>query len=273
MLKKEVLNFLKANNFVPSKKMGQNFLINQAIMKNIVNSSNIDSCDNVIEIGPGLGAITKYIKEKTNNLLLIELDKRLYQFLCETYKDLWIINDDILKINLDSILNEKKWESVKVVANLPYSISSKIILMLLILKPITEINILVQKEMAQRLLAKKNSKEYNAFSVLVQMFSDIKLLLKVGSNEFLPKPEIDSWFIKINKNNKYKLDFDKINEFLKICFMAKRKKLINNLLTKFNKEIVIKVFDELNFDHNIRAEQLDLDDFNNLFLLLEKYNG
>ncbi|MGL4950886.1 MAG: 16S rRNA (adenine(1518)-N(6)/adenine(1519)-N(6))-dimethyltransferase RsmA [Mycoplasma sp.] len=269
MVKKEILQYLDKNNFVPSKKMGQNFLINDAIKKNIVTSSNITKDDNVLEIGPGLGAITKYICKVTDKVIAIELDKRLAEIIRTNFPQVELINNDILKVDLNDLLKEKQWSNVKVVANLPYSISSKIILKLIQIDNISEINILIQKEMAQRLLAKKNTKDYNAFTILVSLFASVEVKIKVGKNEFVPAPEVESWFISIKKH-KQDIDFDKIDRLLRIAFSARRKKLTSNLSNIYPKNSIIDIFKEFGWSENLRAEDLSKEDFVKLFNSIEK---
>ncbi len=265
--KKEVLDFLNQNNFFPSKKLGQNFLINNNISEKIVNSCAIKASDYVLEIGPGLGAITKLIYQKTKNLILIELDKRLFNQLLSNFNQAIIYNADFLKFNLEQNLNNIK--KIKVISNLPYSISSKIILKLLASNLVDDIFILVQKEMAQRLLAKINTKNYNAFSVLVQMFSNVKHLFNVVPNNFVPTPKVDSWFIHIEKKQKFNLNFNDIGLFLKTCFANKRKKLFNNLINIYDKKIIKEALLKLNLNDNVRAEQLSLEQFYQLYCYIE----
>lgn len=268
MLKKEVLAYLKKNNFVPSKKMGQNFLINDAIKRNIVNCSNIKENDNVLEIGPGLGAITQYIHNITDHFIAVELDKRLAEHLSINYPTINLINDDILKLDLHKLFNEKKWNNIKVIANLPYSISSKIIIKLLLCTEISEINILVQREMGERIMASPNTHEYNAFSVLVQKFASITTQFKVGSLEFIPSPQIESIFISIKKYNNVDIDFFKYDKFLRKCFCARRKKLTNNLSNYYAKDNIITILEKLNINLNTRAEELDNTQFSQIYKIL-----
>lgn len=268
MLKKEVLAYLEKNNFVPSKKMGQNFLINDAIKKNIVNCSNINPNDCVLEIGPGLGAITQYIHGITERFIAVELDKRLVGHLSINYPKIHLINDDILKFDLDQLFNKEKWDSVKVIANLPYSISSKIILKLLLCEKIDEINILVQREMGERVMAKPNTHEYNAFSVLLQKFASISVQFKVGSLEFIPAPQVESIFISIKKYRDVDVDFYKYDKFLRKCFCARRKKLVNNLANYYVKDRIIMILEKLDVNLNTRAEQLDNSQFTEIYKIL-----
>lgn len=271
MKNKDVKVFLEKNNFVPSKKMGQNFLINENVQKSIVTASNINNDDCVLEIGPGLGAITKHLLATTKNVAAIELDKRLYDFLSKKYPNLKLVNDDILKFDVTAFLNQINFKNVKVVANLPYSISSKIILKLIKEPNIQQINILVQKEMAERLVAKVNTKDYNAFTVLVSMYANVSHKLRVSKNEFNPIPKVDSSFITIDKINKFNINYYEIDKFLRLSFVSKRKKLLNNLSSVYSKEIIRKCFDDLSLDENIRAENLTNEKFFQLFNKVKEY--
>ncbi len=262
---KEWFKFLEDQNFVPSKKMGQNFLLNQNTQKSIVSASNISTTDNVLEIGPGLGAITQHLITTTSNLFCVELDKRLYAFLKQKYPELKIINNDVLKTDLDKELTTLGWNNVKVVANLPYSISSLIVVKLLKCQNIGEINILVQKEMAERLSAKVNTKDYNAFTVLVALYADVSVKLKVSRNDFHPVPNVDSWFINFKLKHFNEVEFDKIDKFLKLCFIARRKKMINNLSQQYDKNKLLEIFQEFQWDENIRAETLEPLEFVKLY--------
>ncbi|MGL4948539.1 MAG: 16S rRNA (adenine(1518)-N(6)/adenine(1519)-N(6))-dimethyltransferase RsmA [Mycoplasma sp.] len=261
MFKKDVLEYLKNNNFVPSKKMGQNFLINDGIKQNMVSVSNISKEDKVLEIGPGLGAITKYLLEATDNLVVVELDKRLSEQLRKLFPNINLVNDDILRVDLDELFKKNNFDVVKVVANLPYSISSMIILRLIKVSQVHEINILIQKEMAQRLLARPNTKDYNAFTVLISLYANIELKIKVPNTEFVPAPEVESWFISIKKHNDFNVDFQKIERMLKIAFSARRKKLTSNLGNIYNKARVIEIFKNNNWCENSRAEDFTKEQF------------
>ncbi len=269
MNRKETINFLKKENFFPSKKMGQNFLLCNQTKKRIVEVSRISDNDYVLEIGPGLGAITSELTKRTKNLFLVELDKRLYAYLKEKYHDvenLKIINDDILKIDLNDLFKEIDSNDIKIVANLPYSISSKIILILLNIDKIKQITIMVQKEMADRLAAQVGSKEYNGFTALLSLVSDVKQEFLVDKSLFYPEPNIQSVVINISVNQHFD-NFDEISKFFRLCFNSKRKSLVNNLICNYKKEKIIEILDELNIDKMIRAEKLSP---NELLNLLEK---
>lgn len=272
MQNNDLKKYLESQNFVPSKKMGQNFLINKNTQLKLIESVNLNSDDNVLEIGPGLGAITQHLLKKTKNVLAIELDKRLYSFLKDNYPSLILINDDVLGFDIDRKLKEMNWNNVKVVANLPYSISSLIILKLIKSSYINEINILVQKEMAQRLLAKVNTKNYNAFTILVSMYANIECLVNVSQKDFLPQPKVDSQFIRLKLLDYPKINFDSFSKFLKLCFLSRRKKLTNNLNKKYSIEKIHYVLKELDIDLNTRSENLTKEQFMQLYEQLEKNN-
>lgn len=274
MNKKETINFLKKENFFPSKKMGQNFLLCNQTKKRIVEVSRIKENDFVLEIGPGLGAITSELIKKTNNLFLVELDKRLYAFLKEKYHDvenLKIVNDDILTIDLNDLFKDINSNDIKIVANLPYSISSKIILKLLNINKIKQITIMVQKEMADRLAAVVGSKEYNGFTALLSLVSNVKQEFLVDKSLFYPEPNIQSVVITISINKHFD-NFDQIGKFFRLCFNSKRKSIVNNLISNYKKEEILKVLDEMSIDRMIRTERLSPNKLLYLFENLKNYN-
>ncbi len=262
MEKNKIHNFINKESFVASKKMGQNFLHSMEIKKRIVESANLVNDEVVIEIGPGLGSITEIILETNHNLLAVELDKRLFVFLKErfaNYNNFQIINNDVLKVDLDKILLEKfpKNSNFVMIANLPYSISSKIVLQIMKSELLSRSIIMVQKEMADRICAKYNTPNYNAFSALVDLCLNVKHLFNVGPKNFVPVPKVDSSVIMIEKNKKLPLnDITEIDNFLKLCFHNRRKTLFNNLSYKFDKSMIIEKITALNLDLKIRAQQL-----------------
>ncbi len=274
MNKKETINFLKKENFFPSKKMGQNFLLCNQTKKRIVEVSRIKENDYVLEIGPGLGAITSELIKKTKNLFLVELDKRLYAFLKEKYHDvenLKIINDDILSIDLNDLFKEIDSDDIKIVANLPYSISSKIILILLNINKVKQITIMVQKEMADRLAAPVGTKEYNGFTALLSLVSNVKQEFLVDKSLFYPEPNIQSVVITISVNEHFD-NFNEIGKFFRLCFSSKRKSLVNNLNSNYKKEKILEILDELNIDRMIRAERLSPQQLLNLLEKLKNHS-
>ncbi|AZZ65375.1 ribosomal RNA small subunit methyltransferase A [Metamycoplasma phocicerebrale] len=248
------------------KSFGQNFLINKQIQEKIVSLANVEN-KNVIEIGPGMGAITDFLISKVSSLKAYELDKELWEYLNKKNypKNIQIVNEDFLEANINFIEDSK----VTIIGNIPYNITSPIIFKLLdnYLK-IESATLMIQKEVAERILAIPNSKVYGKLSVTLQIFSNIKKLLDVKASQFNPQPKVDSTVIKIEfiqPNDFLKKNAKEIVKFIALCFQFKRKTLFNNLNTNFSKEKILHSFQELNFDSKIRAENLNKNDFINLF--------
>lgn len=277
MNKSFIKNKLKQESFVPSKKMGQNFLLSNNIKNKIVDVANINKDDLILEIGPGWGAITEILVQKTNILIAIELDKRLYAHL-KTYiktSNFYIINNDVLCVDLDNLIldynNTQKIQKIKVVANLPYAISSKIVLKIIQSKLINDAYIMVQKEMAERIGAKVNTRGYNAFTVLVQLFCKTKILFEVNAKEFHPQPKVQSAVIHLeNLHNSVNFNIEELGKFLRICFLNKRKKLKNNLSNIYDIKIINQMFIDYNLDMNLRAENIEPKMFLKLFNYLNR---
>lgn len=259
---KEVNIFLQDKKFRPSRKMGQNFLINPKIKQMIVDAANLQPNDVVLEIGPGVGAITSFLLMNKIKLIALEIDKRLAELLStkfKGYQNFNLKNVDALKVDWASILQETTQEPVKLVANLPYSISSLLVLKIIQTPSVQTAVIMVQKEMAERLNAKVGTHAYNMFSVLVQLYLKTEKLFDVGPNNFSPKPKVDSAVIRLTRieTPTYSIaDFESINNFLRIAFSNKRKTLVNNLSTNYSKEQIHEVLNRLGFSLTIRAEQI-----------------
>lgn len=262
---KEVNNFLKDKQFRPSKKLGQNFLINPQIKQRIVNAANLQPKDIVLEIGPGVGAITSILLTHKIKLIAIEVDKRLAELLTtklKTYNNFTLYNIDALKVDWDKILFEYTQSSdVKLVANLPYSISSLLVLKIIRSQLISQATIMVQKEMADRLCAKVGTHAYNMFTILVQLFLDVQKLFDVDPSNFSPKPKVQSCVIQLTKKQPvsdiYDIsDFEVIDNFLHLAFSNKRKTLVNNLIAQYDKSKILNVLQQIQLPSMIRAEQI-----------------
>lgn len=262
---KEVSNFLKDKQFRPSKKLGQNFLINPQIKQRIVNAANLQPKDIVLEIGPGVGAITSILLTHKIKLIAIEVDKRLAELLTtklKTYNNFTLYNIDALKVDWDKILFEYTQSSdVKLVANLPYSISSLLVLKIIRSQLISQATIMVQKEMADRLCAKVGTHAYNMFTILVQLFLDVQKLFDVDPSNFSPKPKVQSCVIQLTKKQQvfdlYDIsDFEVIDNFLHLAFSNKRKTLVNNLIAQYDKSKILNVLQQIQLPSMIRAEQI-----------------
>jgi len=244
--------------------MGQNFLINENVINNIIDSIDFNGVDLIIEIGPGTGALTNKLVDKNVKLIAIEIDKRLGEYIQNCFiqhKNFEIIVEDALKVDFDKICNGFKKPII--ISNLPYSISS-VILFKFLKSNIKEMYCMLQKEMVDRICAKPKTKDYNNFTVILQAMSKVTRLLEISKKEFKPAPEVDSSFIKIEKIRKYDANFDK---FIKSCFLARRRTLINNLkYTNIN--LVKEYISKNNFSLTCRAEELSVENFIELYKLL-----
>ena len=252
-------------NVKAKKKLGQCFLSDSNISRKIIELSNPSKDIVAIEVGPGLGAITKYMLEGYKKVIAYEIDNDVVDKLLIATKDkgeLDLRMMDILKADL-SYLNDLEEEVVSI-SNLPYYITSPIIAKFLDEAPkIKRMYFMVQKEMAERLSAKVSTKDYNAFSIMVQYYADVKIVLNVPRTCFVPSPNVDSAVIEIKRIDRlYKPQNEEL--FKKVVlqsFKERRKTLVNNLSSTINKDKLKNVFDELGLNENIRAENLNIDDF------------
>lgn len=273
---KETKSILNKYGLKANKRFGQNFLVDDNILNNIVEVSNIKQNELVIEIGPGLGNLTNYILSNATYSLLIEVDNNMIKVINDRFKDYdnyTLISQDILKVNIDEEIlkiEEKsniKFTNVKVVANLPYYITTPIIFKLLQdSKRISEIIVMVQKEVAQRMVAQSNTKDYGILTLMVQYLSDASIAFLVPKESFIPAPNVTSAIIVLKKNKKYKVKNEE--DFIKLvhcAFAQRRKTMINSLFStnfkNLSKEELNILFEKLDIDKNVRAEQLDINDF------------
>ncbi len=258
-----------------NKSLGQNFLINQNVVDKIVESSNITKKDLVIEIGPGLGTLTKELLEKAGKVICIELDKKMIKILTDRfslYENFEVINGDILQIKLNKIIKEEKekngFETVKIVANLPYYITTPIIMKLLEDRlELESITVMIQKEVADRLIAIPGERETGAITYSVYYYATAEGILEVPKDSFIPEPEVTSKVIKLTLRKEPPIEVKSRSVMFKIiksAFMQRRKTLLNALTnTKvfMTKEEGIRILKELHLEENIRAEKLTLKDF------------
>lgn len=257
------------------KSLGQNFLTDLNVLAKIVDAAHLTDTDNVIEIGPGIGGLTEFLARSSRRVLAFEIDQNLLPVLDETmspYDNVEVINQDILQANLPAIIDEKfnNERPIKVVANLPYYITTPIILDLL--KGNAEfdnITIMMQKEVAQRLEAKPGSKDYGSLSVIIQYLNDVKLAFEVSRKAFIPAPKVDSAIVTLERketieNNVF--DTKAFASFVRGCFAHRRKTLWNNLQGLFGKDAETKekvqaVLDEFDIKPSIRPEKLTIDQY------------
>ncbi len=275
---------MKQNNIVANKKLGQNFLIDENVVDNIVNSAEIKKDDLVIEIGPGLGTLTSKLVEKAGKVICIELDQRMIKILTNRFKfydNLELINEDILKVNLKKIISENKKNgnitNAKIVANLPYYITTPIIMKLLEDKlDIESITVMVQKEVALRLADKPGGKESGSITYTIWYYTEPEIVLNVPSQSFIPEPEVQSAVIKFNVLKEPRIKVENEDLFFKViksAFMQKRKTLANALTNAKifeDREKAENVLETLGLDKKIRGEKLTLDDYKKIVHVLNK---
>jgi len=267
----EETNFiLKKYNIRANKSLGQNFLINQNVIDEIVNGAEIDKDDLIIEIGPGLGTLTKQLLEKAGKVICIELDERMVKILNDRfllYENFEIINGDVLKVDLNRII-EKENRKCKIVANLPYYITTPIIMKLLESKlNIESITVMIQKEVADRLIAVPGEKLAGAITYTVYYYCESEKILEVPPDSFIPEPEVTSEVIKLNLRKEAPVkvqDMSKMFSIIKVAFMQRRKTLLNALTNGNiikNKQEAAEIFNKLSISQNARAEELTIEQF------------
>jgi 16S rRNA (adenine1518-N6/adenine1519-N6)-dimethyltransferase len=263
---------IKKHDFTLKKKYGQNFLIDTSILDKIVEASEITKEDLVIEIGPGIGSLTQSLAQNAGQVVAIEIDNKLIPVLKETLKDynnITIINKDVLSVDIGVIIESYNYNKVKVIANLPYYITTPIVMNLLEKEyKIDKIVIMVQKEVADRMKAKANTKEYGAISLAVCYYAQTSIVTKVPPQSFMPKPNVDSAVIKLEVRKEPKVKVSNKALMFKIikCAFGQRRKTLVNCLFKANffgisKEELAKTLEQCGLDKNIRGEVLDLEDY------------
>ena len=273
---------MKKYNIRANKNLGQNFLINEEVVKNIVGCSNIEKEDLVIEIGPGLGTLTKYLLEKAGKVKCIELDTKMLQILEDRfslYNNFELINNDVLKVDLKNIIEKEKTEgkikNVKIVANLPYYITTPIIMKLLEEElELESITVMIQKEVADRLIATPGEKNTGAITYSVYYYADSEAIMEVPNSSFIPEPEVTSKVIKLNIRKEPAVkpkDKEKMFKIIKYAFMQKRKTLLNSLTNNGvfkNKTQGTEILNSLGIKENVRPEELTLEQFEKISNIL-----
>ena len=259
-------HILKAFHLRTSKRLGQNFLINSAIVQGIVEAAELSPGDRVLEIGPGIGTLTQGLAEAGAEITAVELDKKLPEVLAHTlagYDNVRILQGDILKVDIPGIMGEGTFQ---VVANLPYYITTPILMTLLERKlPITRIVAMVQKEVAERMTASPWGKDYGALSVAVQYYTEPRMVMEVPPKSFLPAPEVDSMVIacKVREAPPVSVeDEDLFFRLVKAAFGQRRKTLANALKgAGFPKEDILPAFQRAGISLQRRGETLSLEEF------------
>lgn len=266
---------VEKHGFRFSKSLGQNFLIDDDVIDKILKGARLSKGDKIIEVGPGIGTLTREMGKVANKVVAIEIDKTLIPILKnETLKDfnnVEVINKDILKVDIQELVKEKLDKGpVKLVANLPYYITTPIVMKFLEEDiPVTDIVVMVQKEVADRMNATPGTKDYGALSVAVQYYCDTEIVAKAPRHMFIPQPNVDSTVIGLHVREKIKYPVDNEEIFfktVKAAFGQRRKTLLNALggLGFLTKDEIKEVLQEANIDEKRRGETLSIEEFSTL---------
>ena len=265
------MDLVKKHGFKFTKSLGQNFLIDDNIVDKIVAGAGIGPGDKIIEVGPGIGTLTREMASRAQNLMAVEIDKNLIPILEDTlgdYDNVKIVNEDIIKADIRGLIDENLGGGpVKLVANLPYYITTPIIMRFLEENiNVTDIVVMVQKEVAERMNAQPGGKDFGALSVAVQYYCDTEIVAKVPRHLFVPQPNVDSIVIalRVRPERKYKVDDEDLYfKVVKAAFGQRRKTLINSISSMGNlaKDQVKEALEEAGIDPKRRGETLSLDEF------------
>ena len=267
------IEVLQKYNFSFQKKFGQNFLIDTHVLDKIIQSANITEDDMVLEIGPGIGTMTQYLAQAAGKVIAVEIDKNLIPILEDTlsgYDNVRVINEDVLKLDLKKLADEENnGKPVKVVANLPYYITTPIIMGLFENEvPVESITVMVQKEVADRMQTGPGSKDYGALSLAVQYYAKPEIVANVPPNCFMPRPKVGSAVIRLTRHQNPPVtakDEKLMFRIIRASFNQRRKTLVNGIRNSgdfsLSKEESEDVFNRCNLPLNIRGEALTLEQF------------
>ncbi|MEG1411175.1 MAG: 16S rRNA (adenine(1518)-N(6)/adenine(1519)-N(6))-dimethyltransferase RsmA [Terrisporobacter sp.] len=268
------------HGFKFSKSLGQNFLIDDNVIDRILEGARLTEGDKIIEVGPGIGTLTREMGKVADKVVAIEIDKTLIPILKDTldeFENVEVINKDILRVDVEELVEEKlSGGPVKLVANLPYYITTPIVMKFLEEDiPVTDIVVMVQKEVADRMNAVPGTKDYGALSVAVQYYCDTEIVAKAPRHMFIPQPNVDSTVIglHVREEKKYKVDSEEMFfKTVKAGFGQRRKTLLNALGTLgfLTKDEIREVLNEANIDEKRRGETLSIEEFANLANVVNK---
>ncbi len=279
---KNTIEILQKYQFRFQKKFGQNFLIDTHVLEKIVAAAEVTKEDLVLEIGPGIGTLTQYLCEAAREVVAVEIDRNLIPILEDTlsgYENVTILNGDILKIDLNQLVQEKNGgRPIKVVANLPYYITTPIIMGLLEEHvPLVSITVMIQKEVAERMKAGPGSKDYGALSLAVQYYADAYLAANVPPNCFMPRPGVGSAVIRLTRHEVCPVSVEDeafLFRLIRASFAQRRKTLVNGLTNsqelELQKESVVAVLEQMGLSPSVRGEMLSLEQFAELAEKLKK---
>ncbi len=283
---KETIEILNKYHFIFQKKYGQNFLIDTHVLDKIIKAAEITKEDMVLEIGPGIGTLTQYLCEAAREVVAVEIDKNLLPILDDTlssYDNVTVINEDVLKFDINQLVREKNNNRpIKIVANLPYYITTPIIMGLFEAHvPMENITVMVQKEVADRMQSGPGSKDYGALSLAVQYYAKPYMAANVPPNCFMPRPNVGSAVIRLSlhEDKPVTLRDEKLMfQIIRASFNQRRKTLVNGLNNNpeihLPKDIIAQAIEELGVSPTIRGEALTLEDFARLSnIIYEKLHG
>lgn len=266
---------LEKHGFAFKKSLGQNFLIDPNVLRNIVSHAEIGDRTGVIEVGPGIGALTEHLARAAGKVVAFEIDGRLLPVLDETlapYPNVTVLHQDVLKADLQSVVEEQfsGYDDLAIVANLPYYVTTPIIMKFLMEKlPISQLVIMMQKEVADRITAKPGTKAYGSLSIAVQYYMDAEIAMIVPKTVFIPQPNVESAVLRLSrKKQPYEnvIDEDFLFKVSQGSFVQRRKTLLNNLQTslpdgKAKKELILQAFEDIGMDPGRRGETLSIEEF------------
>ncbi|UOQ91346.1 16S rRNA (adenine(1518)-N(6)/adenine(1519)-N(6))-dimethyltransferase RsmA [Halobacillus shinanisalinarum] len=265
---------LSTYGFSFKKSLGQNFIIDVNILKNIIKHAQIDKEAGAIEIGPGIGALTEQLAQHADKVVAFEIDQRLLPILDETlsvYENVEVINQDILKVDVKKVIEEnfEPGQRIKIAANLPYYITTPILMKLLLDQlPVDSITVMIQKEVADRMAAVPNTKSYGSLSIAVQYYTQAEVAMNVPKTVFMPQPNVDSSVLHLQMRTKPPVDVEDEEFFfdlVKASFGQRRKTLMNNLARHFSgkmdKDEIQECLDQAGIDSKRRGESLSMKEF------------
>lgn len=277
---KNTIEIIQKYNFAFQKKFGQNFLIDTHVLEKIISAAGVTKDDMVLEIGPGIGTMTQYLAEHAKRVVAVEIDSNLIPILQETladYDNITVINDDILKVDINALAQEYNGgRPIKVVANLPYYITTPIIMGLFESNvPIDNITVMVQKEVADRMQVSPGSKDYGALSLAVQYYAEPYIVANVPPNCFIPRPGVGSAVIRLTRHQEPPVDVKDAKlmfRLIRASFNQRRKTLLNGLANSpelsFSKEQITSAIEKMGLPASVRGETLTLEQFAHLSNLL-----
>lgn len=270
---RNTIAILQKYNFNFQKKFGQNFLIDTHVLERIINSAQITKEDCVLEIGPGIGTMTQYLAEKAREVVAVEIDKMLIPILEDTlseYDNVTVINDDILKVDIQQLVQEKNaGKPIKVVANLPYYITTPIVMGLFESHvPLQSITVMVQKEVAERMQVGPGTKDYGALSLAVQYYAKPEIVANVPPNCFIPRPKVGSAVIRLTIHEQPPVQVEDeafLFKVIRASFNQRRKTLVNSLVNanelQISKEKILSVLEDMSQTPTVRGETFTLEQF------------